>query len=286
MSQLRRLARLATWRHKRQRELRLCRQLQAQAEATQQQQAALHQQLEALVRQRTEELAELTLHLQTAREDERQRLARDLHDELGALLTSAKLDAARIKARLIAQPAEPSVALERLAHLVDTLNSGIAMKRRVIEDLRPSALSHLGLLAALDILCQEFAASSGLQVHCTLQPLRPDQLGEASALVLYRALQEALTNIAKHAQAHQVWVSLRLSFRSPAGPELPATIELSVRDDGCGFDSAARPGSAYGLRGMRFRVEAEQGQLLLRSSPGQGSCLRVLLPLAGAPLHK
>ncbi|WP_428506705.1 sensor histidine kinase [Roseateles sp.] len=266
MSRLRRLAHLAAWRQSCRMEQRRSRQLQA----------GLHRQLDELVRQRTVQLAELTLHLQTAREDERQRLARDLHDELGALLTSAKLDAARIKARLSALPAEPAVALERLAHLVATLNSGIAMKRRIIEDLRPSALAHLGLLAALDILCHEFADSSGLQVH---SDLRPVGLGEASALVLYRALQEALTNIAKHAQARSVWVSLQMT----AGPVPGCTArqdfaELCVRDDGCGFDSSARRGSAYGLLGMRFRVEAEQGQLSLRSRPGEGSTLRVVLP--------
>ena len=89
--------------------------------------------LEVEVKQRTAQLTELTHHLQTAREDERNRLARNLHDELGALLTSAKLDAARIKSRLAGSAPE---ALERLAHLVDTLNSSIALGRRIIEDLR------------------------------------------------------------------------------------------------------------------------------------------------------
>ena len=107
--------------------------------------------LEVLVAQRTEVLTELTRHLSSAREDERGRLARELHDELGALLTSAKLDAARIKSRLAGIAPD---ALERLAHLVETLNSGIALKRRIIEDLRPSALSNLGLVATLEILTQ------------------------------------------------------------------------------------------------------------------------------------
>ena len=109
--------------------------------------------LEIEVRERTAQLTELALHLQTAREDERQRLARDLHDELGALLTSAKLDAARIRSRLAGTAPE---ALDRLAHLVETLNSSIALGRRIIEDLRPSTLSNLGLVAALDILAREF----------------------------------------------------------------------------------------------------------------------------------
>ena len=108
---------------------------------------------------RTAQLTELTHHLQTAREDERHRLARDLHDELGALLTSAKLDAARIRSRLAGTAPE---ALERLAHLVATLNSSIALGRRIIEDLRPSTLSNLGLVATLEILAREFAERSGI----------------------------------------------------------------------------------------------------------------------------
>ncbi|MEY2689394.1 MAG: hypothetical protein RL375_3593, partial [Pseudomonadota bacterium] len=103
--------------------------------------------LETLVALRTRQLTELTHHLQTAREDERARLARDLHDELGALLTSAKFDAARLRARLGAGAPE---ALERLAHLTQTLDSVIALKRRITEDLRPSSLDHLGLVVTLD----------------------------------------------------------------------------------------------------------------------------------------
>jgi signal transduction histidine kinase len=219
--------------------------------------------LEVEVAQRTAELTELTHHLQTAREDERSRLARDLHDELGALLTSAKLDAARIKSRLAGTAPE---ALERLSHLVETLNSGIAMKRRIIEDLRPSALSNLGLVAALEILTREFAEQSGIAVHHALEPVPLDADAE---LVVYRLVQEAITNIAKYAKAKQVWVSL-----SAQGGH----VQASVRDDGVGFDISAQPGSAHGLVGMRFRVEAEGGTLTLQSTPGQGTLIQVSLP--------
>jgi len=219
--------------------------------------------LEVEVAQRTAELTELTHHLQTAREDERGRLARDLHDELGALLTSAKLDAARIKSRLAGTAPE---ALERLSHLVETLNSGIAMKRRIIEDLRPSALSNLGLLAALEILTREFAEQSGLTVHNALEPVPLDADAE---LVVYRLVQEAFTNIAKYAKAKQVWVRLAT---------LADQVQVSVRDDGVGFDTGKQPGTAHGLKGMRFRVEAEGGTLALQSAPGQGTLIQVSLP--------
>ena len=219
--------------------------------------------LEMEVIHRTTQLTELTQHLQTAREDERSRLARDLHDELGALLTSAKLDAARIKSRLAGTAPE---ALERLAHLIETLNSGIALKRRIIEDLRPSALSNLGLVATLEILVREYAERSGVQAHCALEPV---ELEATADLVVYRMVQEAITNITKYAQARNVWVELA---------KRAGQVEVSVRDDGIGFDPAVQRGSAYGLVGMRFRVEAEGGVLTVESNPGQGTLIRARLP--------
>jgi signal transduction histidine kinase len=221
--------------------------------------------LETEVRERTAQLTELAHHLQTAREDERSRLARDLHDELGALLTSAKLDAARMKARLAGTAPE---ALERLLHLVQTLDSVIALKRRIVEDLRPSALTHLGLVATLEILGREFSERSGLEVHCALEPV---ELGPSAEIVVYRFVQEAITNISKHAQARQVWVALATQG---------AMVDVSVRDDGVGFDSTVKPVSAYGLLGMRYRVEAEHGTLLVGSEPGQGTRVQMQLPRA------
>jgi signal transduction histidine kinase len=222
--------------------------------------------LEIEVVQRTAQLTELARHLQTAREDERGRLARNLHDELGSLLTSAKLDAARIKSRLAGKAPE---ALDRLAHLVQTLNQSIALGRRIIEDLRPSTLDNLGLAAALEILAREFSEQSGIGVDYTLSPVK---LNPAAELMIYRLVQEAITNISKYARAHHVWVSLAVHGRQ---------IEVSVRDDGVGFDTSVHPKSAFGLLGMRFRVEAEGGRLILTSAPGQGTRVLVTLPASG-----
>ncbi|MGY8904821.1 MAG: CHASE3 domain-containing protein [Burkholderiales bacterium] len=225
--------------------------------------------LEREVMQRTLRLTELTQHLETAREDERHRLARDLHDELGALLTSAKLDAARIKSRLAGIAPE---ALERLGHLVDTLNQGIALKRRIIEDLRPSSLSNLGLVQTLEILARDFADRSGIEVHCDLHPV---QLQPSAELVVYRLMQEAITNIVKYAKAKQLWMRLTAEGQR---------VVVSVRDDGVGFDTNGETTSAYGLMGMRYRVEAEHGTMALRSAPGQGTLIQVELPQSGVAL--
>lgn len=223
--------------------------------------------LEKEVAQRTSELVELTRHLQSAREDERQRLARDLHDDLGALLTSAKLDAARIKSRL---GTNSPGALERLAHLVDTLNASIALGRSIIDDLHPSTLVNLGLVPTLEILAREFADRGSTRVHCALEGV---DLSRTAQLAVYRLVQEALTNISKHAQARQVWLSMACK---------DGAVEVSVRDDGIGFDASGATNSAYGLLGMRYRVEAEGGQLRVSARPGQGTLVRVTLPVAGS----
>ena len=241
-----------------------------QTVALKQQQLALNRtlqrqrdRLELEAVQHTTQLTELTKHLLTAREDERGRLARNLHDELGALLTSAKLDAARIKSRLADSAPEAS---ERLAHLVETLNASITLGRDIIEDLRPSTLSNLGLVPTLEILVREFAEVNGLKVNCSLEPVR---LAANTELVVYRFVQEAITNIFKYARAQQIWVSLGL---------VDGQVQAAVRDDGVGFDVTAKPKSAYGLVGMRFRAEAEGGRLTVISTSGQGALVQMSLP--------
>ena len=219
--------------------------------------------LEAEVGARTTELTELARHLETTREDERARLARDLHDELGALLTAAKLDVARMRPKL--QQDLPEL-LPRIGHLVETLNSGIALKRRIIEDLRPSSLDNLGLAAALEVLCADFAERLGVPVITQLEPVR---LTASADLTVFRLVQESLTNIAKYAQATEVQVTLQ---------DRGAMASITVRDNGTGFDTQLTALGRHGLIGMRYRVEAEQGQFSLQSAPGQGTALGARLP--------
>ena len=219
--------------------------------------------LEKQVRERTASLAELATHLQNVREDERGHLARELHDELGALLTAAKLDVARLKSRLAGNLPE---AAERLQHLTTTLNSGIALKRRIVEDLRPSSLSHLGLVASLEILAREFEERSGLSIVTDLEQV---DLGGSSQLTVYRLVQESLTNIAKYAQAKQADISMH---------NFPSHITVEVKDNGTGFKlDSVGPGS-YGLAGMRHRVEAAGGRLTVASAEGRGTQIFAVLP--------
>jgi signal transduction histidine kinase len=219
--------------------------------------------LEADVARRTADLTELARHLQTAREDERSRLARELHDELGALLTAAKLDSARLKRSL------PNITPEveaRLKHLNDTINDGIGLKRRIIEDLRPSSLSNLGLVAALEIQAREFAQRSEIPVDTELEDVR---LADTAQIIVYRLVQESLTNLAKHAAATQVTVRMHREGGRAC---------VAVQDNGRGFDVAANRGSAQGLMGMRYRVEAEGGVMQVISTPGRGTTVTAWLP--------
>lgn len=223
--------------------------------------------LEADVARRTADLTELARHLQTAREDERARLARELHDELGALLTAAKLDAARLKRSLPQLTPESEV---RLQHLNATINDGIGLKRRIIEDLRPSSLANLGLAASLQILAREFAQRSEIAVDAEVEPL---EMADGAAITVYRLVQESLTNIAKYAAATRVAVRLVRD-----GPR----VRVSVQDNGRGFDTGAKRGTAMGLLGMRYRVESEGGTMQVISAPGQGTTVQASLPLVGA----
>jgi signal transduction histidine kinase len=219
--------------------------------------------LETQVRERTASLAELATHLQNVREDERGHLARELHDELGALLTAAKLDVARIRSRLGASLPEVT---ERIEHLTRTLNSGIALKRRIVEDLRPSSLSHLGLVASLEILAREFEERSGLPITTDLEPV---ELSDAAQLTVYRLVQESLTNMAKYAGATQAEVSLH-SF--------DGHITVTVKDNGKGFAPEQIGPGSHGLAGMRHRVEAAGGKLTVTSSAENGTQISATLP--------
>lgn len=220
--------------------------------------------LEGLVRERTASLSELANHLEQVREDERGYLARELHDELGSLLTAAKLDVARLKSKIDTN--SPEIA-ERLQHLIKMLNNGIALKRRIVEDLRPSSLAHLGLTAALEILAAEYAKNANISVETNLETV---ELSETAQLTVYRMVQESLTNIGKYAQASHVLISVQ---------NYPTHVAVQIQDNGVGFDPTSIARTSHGLVGMRQRVEAAGGRLTVASQSGEGSVIGATLPL-------
>lgn len=228
-------------------------------------------QLEKTVEQRTHSLRRLAAHLQLVREDERGRLARELHDELGALLTTAKLDVARMRTKLDRNSEGAQDMLERLAHLAQILNNGVALKRRIVEDLTPSALGNLGLVPALENLTRDYASSAGIAVITRLEPV---QLGKDKALTVYRLVQEALTNCSKYARASQISVELWT---------VDDQAHVRVRDDGCGFDTSQLATGSHGLAGMQYRVETQQGCIRIDSAPGRGTTIAAQLPQDPVP---
>jgi signal transduction histidine kinase len=222
------------------------------------------QRLAERVKERTAELTEMATHLVNAREDERAHVARELHDELGGLLTSMKLDFARLRR----QTDLPDKTVERIRAIEDRLGEGIAFKRRIVEDLHPSALAQLGLVQALEILCREMAERLGKPVHAELQDVVIDKPAQ---LTLYRITQESLTNIGKYAGCSEVRVRLQADGD---------TVRLSIRDDGKGFDPQRVPHGRHGLLGMRVRVESHGGRLQVSSAPGAGTTIAASLPSA------
>ena len=217
------------------------------------------------VKARTAELTEMAHHLVYAREDERAHIARELHDEMGGLLTAMKLDFARLR-RL---PDMPDKARERMASIEDRLNEGIALKRRIIENLRPSALDQLGLTPALEILCQDMAGALGKPVQTALNQVNVDHKAE---LTLYRIAQESLTNAGKYADCGHIEVRLE---------QTGSLVRLSVRDDGRGFMPERVSIGRHGLVGMRVRLESHGGRLLVNSAPGRGTMITAELPARG-----
>ena len=221
------------------------------------------EQIESLVRERTDNLAKLATHLQNTREDERGDLARAMHDEFGSLLTAAKLDVARLKSLLVSKAPDTEV---RFTHLNSTLNSIISMTRNIVEDLRPSSLSHLGLTPSLEILAQDFEKQNNLTIATDLETV--DINGNAQ-LTVYRLVQESLTNISKYAQAKNVTVSLH---------NLEGYISVQVKDDGVGFEKNKVDDSHHGLLGMQHRVEALGGKLVVTSMLDSGTHILATIP--------
>ncbi len=220
--------------------------------------------LEEAVRNRTAELSELASYLIIVREDEKALLARELHDELGALLTVAKIDVARLRIKLREVPMI-AVLLEPLDRHLD---DGIAIKRRIIETLRPSGLAVFGLTATLESLAAEVATRLNIAIQTEFDEV---ELTDEGQLAIYRLVQEALTNVSKYAQATRVDISLLRE---------PSVVRVRIADNGIGFDPTALKSITHGITGMRFRIEKLRGSLKIDSQPGAGTRLEATVPMA------
>ena len=239
--------------------------------------------LERRVTERTQELRELANHLETVRESERTRIAREIHDELGSLLVALKMDVQWLERRVGRPPAqgpggshnELPAKCQRMGGLIDTAVDKVG---RIITDLRPSILDHQGLWAALEWQAQEWLASAADQTEGQLSfhvaaGVAPPEGG--LAIAVFRILQELLSNIARHAHASQVLV--RLDVDAPPDPVL----YLEVRDNGIGTTPAVLDAvHSHGVRGMRERAAHFGGELVIDSAPGAGTVVRLVMPLS------
>lgn len=207
------------------------------------------------------QLRNLGVRREAAREDERKRMAREIHDVLGQLLTALRLDVDMLGMEF---GAEAPLLLERTAKTLHLVDSTIAIVRNLATALRPSALD-MGIVSALEWQAKEFAGRTG--IPCSVMVREGDiDLTEEQAIGVFRLVQESLTNVARHARASAVVVNL---VRGDGG------YWLSVADDGAGFDPAAVGRTSLGLVGMRERAVALGGELAVHSAPGSGTIIEV-----------
>ena len=210
----------------------------------------------------------LSERLVEAREDERRRIARELHDDLGQRLTALKMELASLRQGLAGRAAEG-----RIGAMLELLDETVASVRRIAADLRPLMLDDLGLNAAIEWLARDAARRMGVEVTVRLGEGDPP-LDERASIALYRMVQEALTNVARHAHATEAHIDIH---------DVGDTLVLSVRDNGIGFpDSAMQKEGSFGLMGIRERAFMLGGEMEVDNPPDGGGRLVVRLPLARA----
>jgi signal transduction histidine kinase len=234
------------------------------------QQKAIHEsiasRIESEVAARTRELDAFSHYLQTSSEREKALLARELHDSLGGILTPAKMDLAFLEARLGKDP-EYIDRVHRLSALID---QGIDLKRRIIENLHPSLLDHLGLASALtwyvDEICRTGSVECRLNISEQLERLPSDK-----EIALYRLVQESVGNVVRHSKAKRLDLQVERTAKG---------LQLVVADDGVGIaDLEHAKTLSHGLSAMMHRVRSMDGTMEIRSRPGEGTRIEVFVPL-------
>jgi PAS domain S-box-containing protein len=227
-----------------------------------------HRRIEAELRQSREQLRQLSGRLEAMREEERTRISREIHDELGGALTGLKMDLARLNKQ--ADTLTPEAVRARAQEITALVDATVKTVRRIATDLRPGILDDFGLAAAIEWQLQEFEQRAGIE--CVFLGEAEDlALAPEAATALFRVLQETLTNVARHAEARNVEVRLEPT---------PAGLVLEVQDDGRGIAPHEVEGSrSLGLLGMRERVRLLAGRLEIEGQPGRGTRVRVTVPL-------
>ncbi|AKJ29492.1 PAS domain-containing sensor histidine kinase [Caldimonas brevitalea] len=222
-----------------------------------------------LLEQSGEELRRLSRNLLDVREEERRHISRELHDELGQRLSAIRMEVAS----LVMAPVEDDDLGRRVAEAVRMIDETVASVRRIAADLRPAMLDDLGLEAAVEWLAQDWSSRTGLQID-VLYAVGETQVSDAAKTAAYRIVQEALTNVSRHARARRVSIALRLEH---------GRLAVSVEDDGRGMSASALPKPrSYGLIGMRERALQLGGSVSLQSSPGLGTRVQATLPAAAS----
>jgi two-component system, NarL family, sensor histidine kinase UhpB len=215
------------------------------------------------------ELREVAAIGSSAREQEMRRISRELHDELAQTLATLRIETDRLH-DLLADSPDSLASARELASMRTLLDDAVTSTRRIASDLRPLVLDDLGLVAATQWLVQGFAQRSGIACELIVEPADLE-LDEPYATATFRILQESLTNVARHARASRVSVSVTRTHDR---------VVLTVRDNGVGFDTARpRKQGSFGLAGLRERAYLVEGELNIASSPGQGTTIEVRIPL-------
>jgi PAS domain S-box-containing protein len=224
-------------------------------------------QVEEALRESREQLRNLSMHVEALREEERTTIAREIHDELGQMLTALKMDLVWLKRRLTDEQAS---LLDKIASMESLINITLSSVKRLATDLRPGLLDDLGLSAAIKWQAGEFQQHTGIPCDVSIAP-EEIIVNEALSTAVFRIFQEALTNVARHAQATHVQVLLQHDV---------TTLTLEVKDSGKGITTAqiANPKS-FGLIGIRERVQFLGGQVTFQGVPNKGTTVTVTIPL-------
>jgi signal transduction histidine kinase len=212
-----------------------------------------------------DDLRALLEHLQTAREDERRLISRELHDELGQTLSALKMDVIGLEHGL--EPGDEKCAA-RLAHMKTLIADALSETHRIVGAKRPRILEERGLASAIEWLGGEFSARTGIPCHASIE-LPQDQYSEIVATTAFRCVQESLTNITRHAAASKVVLTVR---------QVGSALKLCIVDDGLGLSRDFEGRGRFGLLGLRQRAQALGGHMDIESRPRQGTTIKISLP--------